>query len=84
MKKVWFLIVVMLYVLIIALLFYLNVSCAVWYPCKVVELKEEMYNKLIETDTTYQMHDKMENHIKGLYRWKIRKCNCYIKPHERY
>ena len=70
--------------IILLLFFTLIINCAVWYPCNVVELKEEMYNKLIEADTTYSMHYKMERHIKGLYRWKIRKCNCYIKPYQRY
>jgi len=66
------------------LLFILFFQCAVWYPCNIVEIKEEMCIELIKSDTTYNREYRIERHIRELYKWKARKCNCYNGIPERY
>lgn len=61
------------------LLLLLLVNCAFFYPCKIVDIQEEKCNKLIEIDITYHQKYKLERHVRELYKWKTRRCNCYKK-----
>lgn len=70
-------------------IFLLLFQCAVWYPCNIVNVQKEMCKELIKIDTTHNTNnekyklEKLEKHIRELYKWKTRKCNCYDKYPER-